>query len=570
MIAIASALLAATVTTTAAAGTESDFQVAIEGAESLDPGIREFAEFYGKKPAVAEQAIADGELAGILRTVWEIDDSFGGMWIEYGRGSDETWIHARFTVRRETSEVLRRAAEAVPPLANEILALKGQLTVHQSTDSLQDLKRVAELYRAEIDGVTGTGIDEPGHRVWVYADEGNLDAVRLSVAAAATSLKAWEGSANSSNLLEAETVRRVSLSASVLQNKLVPTSSTQVWAGDSLSPTCTAGFNVESGGTFGFMTAGHCGNTRYIDGHLAPLLGEAKSGSTWRTDAQWHSTPAALLPTNKARTSSSTVSITGLRAEYQQLTGQWVCKYGSSTGYKCAIIADVNFVITGYTDDFIRATNPYGQTIALTGDSGGPVFLSSNAYGVQSSSWGVDSMIYAPIDTAISRLGVNLLTYQPSSNPYDQLLKNTGFSGTAYWNLRAASGGSANWAVYGSPAFLEYNCANTVSGCSVYQDVGNPAGTVNDFNSGRKFLADGSFRCNAGSTCLVTLALWGFSGGLSYLEAVTTATLPIGIWTPVAAQATLDRNYSTMRRELYNGTVASNVNIQGPGLERVD
>lgn len=102
------------------------------------------------------------------------------------------------------------------------------------------------------------------------------------------------------------------------------------------------------------------------------------------------------------------------------------------------------------------------------------------------------------------------MTWQWNSN---KLLNPTFASGAGPWTRRSAAGGQSNWAVYAggyeAPNFLEFNCAGTVAGCSVYQDIGS--GFVRSTDS---YTFGTLVRCPANQpACPVSLVLWSLSQG---------------------------------------------------------
>ena len=97
--------------------------------------------------------------------------------------------------------------------------------------------------------------------------------------------------------------------------------------------------------------------------------------------------------------------IYGYEFRSSQAIGEWVCKYGMSTGYACGTIANnaqdgVNIRIDNMSVNF--------------GDSGGPWFWNNTAYGSTQSKCtlgnGQPCVIYGPVDHIYNQLQVSILT----------------------------------------------------------------------------------------------------------------------------------------------------------------
>lgn len=98
----------------------------------------------------------------------------------------------------------------------------------------------------------------------------------------------------------------------------------------------------------------------------------------------------------------------GVMALANPVVGQTLCKYGKTTGYTCD---------TTYLDNQCRDTYCDMMTLvsrkASGGDSGGPWFWSTTAYGVHSgwvTIWGVARDMFTPINSGLSALGITLKT----------------------------------------------------------------------------------------------------------------------------------------------------------------
>ena len=183
---------------------------------------------------------------------------------------------------------------------------------------------------------------------------------------------------------------------------------------------CTSGYSVQSGGgTLGVLTAGHCDNPQQYNNRSLPFQSELFGGSH---DVQWHTAPD-LFVDNRIHDGLSDATtplyrfVTGTKSRDEQAIGEFICKHGITTGYTCGTITSKTFN-PGYLPDGGNATYIYvsGGSVNLSegGDSGGPWFSGSVAYGVHNCGGGNDSC-YMAIDYA-STLGVSVLTTSPQVN----------------------------------------------------------------------------------------------------------------------------------------------------------
>ncbi|MCY4417911.1 MAG: S1 family peptidase [Chloroflexi bacterium] len=166
---------------------------------------------------------------------------------------------------------------------------------------------------------------------------------------------------------------------------------------------CTSGFGVkDSSGTKGITTAGHCYDTLHYDGLWIPH----QEGTFQKShDVQWHTAPDFTVK-NKIKVGTNTRSITSTRSRNSQSVGNYVCKYGKTTGYTCGNIVDKNFQFTDERSDCDDPGNCQwkatwikvhkdGVNLSEGGDSGGPWFSKYTAYGTHSRSLGDDAFYMA-------------------------------------------------------------------------------------------------------------------------------------------------------------------------------
>lgn len=155
------------------------------------------------------------------------------------------------------------------------------------------------------------------------------------------------------------------------------------YAGLSLSG-CTSGYTMKNAsGTKYSSTAGHC-----PAGQVSPLTSPAAyippSGVGGAYDFQLNTPPSGSTLRNWAKDGSGYRSITGQVARGS--VGTLVCKYGKTTIYTCGTIEKNNYTYYG-SPAYLLIGSTSSTKIACGGDSGGPVYSGSNAYGIVTAAW---------------------------------------------------------------------------------------------------------------------------------------------------------------------------------------
>jgi hypothetical protein len=188
-----------------------------------------------------------------------------------------------------------------------------------------------------------------------------------------------------------------------------PTPAANMYAGRPLTD-CTSGFSVQKSSTNrGISTAGHCGNSEtWVDtGQALAFQAQSVGGSH---DEQWHKRSDATIKNWAWDGNPDWRWITGKRHRNNQSVGDYVCKFGKSTGYGCGNI--VSKSTTGCVADpnatFIKVHNSSGQDLANGGDSGGPWYISETALGITSCQQGIDAH-YTAENYVESGLGVSIM-----------------------------------------------------------------------------------------------------------------------------------------------------------------
>jgi streptogrisin C len=153
------------------------------------------------------------------------------------------------------------------------------------------------------------------------------------------------------------------------------------------SNVCTTGFVVTDGGQDGVATAAHCPDalTYYdTDGTTVPLAFAGQWGAGYQ-DVQVNLSPEASEPLFYAnRGAGSLRRLTTWRNVANTRAGDFVCHFGESSGYSCAEVE-----LTDYAPPGTLCGGPCSPTwvtvkgpACIPGDSGGPVFSGSVAFGI--------------------------------------------------------------------------------------------------------------------------------------------------------------------------------------------
>jgi streptogrisin D len=174
---------------------------------------------------------------------------------------------------------------------------------------------------------------------------------------------------------------------------------------------CSLGFNVRSGTTYYFLTAGHCGNvasTWYSNSSQTTVLGNTAGSSFPGNDY------AIVRYTNGSTPPGNVYLYNG---SYQDITtaanafvGEAVKRSGSTTGLRSGSVTALNATVNyaeGTVTGLIRT-----NVCAEGGDSGGALFDGTKALGLTSggsgncSSGGVT--FFQPVTEALSVYGVSV------------------------------------------------------------------------------------------------------------------------------------------------------------------
>ncbi|MFG3699256.1 S1 family peptidase [Micromonospora sp. NPDC047620] len=174
---------------------------------------------------------------------------------------------------------------------------------------------------------------------------------------------------------------------------------------------CSLGFNVRSGSTYYFLTAGHCTNIAsswYSNSAQTSLLGT-------RTGTSFPGNDYGIVRHSNSANAAGNVYL--YNGSYRDITaagnayvGQSVQRSGSTTGLRGGSVTALNATVNyaeGSVYGLIRT-----NVCAEPGDSGGSLFSGSTALGLTSGgsgncSWG-GTTYFQPVTEALSRYGVSI------------------------------------------------------------------------------------------------------------------------------------------------------------------
>jgi streptogrisin D len=174
---------------------------------------------------------------------------------------------------------------------------------------------------------------------------------------------------------------------------------------------CSLGFNVRSGTTYYFLTAGHCTNISsswYSNSAQTNLLGT-------RTGSSFPGNDYGIVRHNNSANAAGNVYL--YNGSYRDITaagnayvGQSVQRSGSTTGLRGGSVTALNATVNyaeGSVSGLIRT-----NVCAEPGDSGGSLFSGSTALGLTSGGSGNcrtgGTTYFQPVTEALSRYGVSI------------------------------------------------------------------------------------------------------------------------------------------------------------------
>ncbi|HEY3506631.1 MAG TPA: S1 family peptidase [Actinocatenispora sp.] len=190
--------------------------------------------------------------------------------------------------------------------------------------------------------------------------------------------------------------------------------STRIAGGDAIyggQYRCSLGFNVQSGGTYYFLTAGHCGNIAsswYADAGHTTLIGTTRASSFPTNDFAIVTYSASY--TNHPGTVDLYSGSQDITSAANATVGEAVKRSGSTTHVHSGSVTGLNATVN-YAEGTV-----YGMiktnVCAEGGDSGGPLFDGGKALGLTSGGSGNCSSggttYFQPVTEALSAYGVSV------------------------------------------------------------------------------------------------------------------------------------------------------------------
>jgi len=171
---------------------------------------------------------------------------------------------------------------------------------------------------------------------------------------------------------------------------------------------CSLGFNVRSGSTYYFLTAGHCGNiasTWYSNSSHTTVLGTTVSSSFPGNDF------ALIRYTNSSISHPGTVGSQDITSAGNATVGERVTRRGSTTGIHSGTVQALN-VTVHYSDGSTVSGLIQTTVCAEGGDSGGSLYDGAKALGLTSGGSGNCSVggttFFQPVTEALSAYGVQV------------------------------------------------------------------------------------------------------------------------------------------------------------------
>jgi streptogrisin C len=171
---------------------------------------------------------------------------------------------------------------------------------------------------------------------------------------------------------------------------------------------CTSGFVViqDGTGTLGVSTAAHCGNNGATDDGIALTFRGEHFGNNG--DVQWHTgpqpRPSDFYAGDANNTEVNRRTVTELGAP---VVGQSLCKNGRTNHRQCQEVRRLH-VCRENACNMVQM----GARLAAPGDSGGPIYWNTTAYGLHSGwqhdPWPFDRDYFSRADRLPNALGVHI------------------------------------------------------------------------------------------------------------------------------------------------------------------
>ncbi|MEU0597693.1 alpha-lytic protease prodomain-containing protein [Streptomyces sp. NPDC006393] len=180
---------------------------------------------------------------------------------------------------------------------------------------------------------------------------------------------------------------------------------------------CSIGFPITRGTQQGFATAGHCGRAGYTTtGSNQVSQGTFQASVFPGNDMAWVAVNSSWTATPYVNQNGQNVQVTGSTVAP---VGSSVCRSGSTTGWHCGTVQQLNTSVT-YQEGTVSGVTRT-SVCAEPGDSGGSFISGSQAQGVTSGGSGNCSSggttYFQPVNPILSAYGLTLKT--TTSGPGD-------------------------------------------------------------------------------------------------------------------------------------------------------
>lgn len=173
---------------------------------------------------------------------------------------------------------------------------------------------------------------------------------------------------------------------------------------------CSLGFNVRSGSTYYFLTAGHCGKVEkrwWTSANHSTLLGSTTGSSFPGNDYA-----IVRYASGYAVDSTGSAGNVNISNAINASVGMAVTRDGSTTGIHSGTVTALNVTVRYLGGGTVRGmiqTN----VCAEAGDSGGPLYSGTSAVGLTSGGSGncgpgTDTTFYQPVTEALQAYGVSV------------------------------------------------------------------------------------------------------------------------------------------------------------------
>ncbi|GII75311.1 hypothetical protein Sru01_02930 [Sphaerisporangium rufum] len=176
------------------------------------------------------------------------------------------------------------------------------------------------------------------------------------------------------------------------------------------SARCSIGFSVRRGSTPGFVSAGHCGRAgSTTTGYNRVAQGTFQGSSFPTNDYSWVAVNSSWTPQPWVRSGSSNVIVRGSSVAG---VGSSICRSGSTTGWHCGTVQQLNTSVTYSQGTVYQVTRT--NVCAEPGDSGGSYISGNQAQGVTSGGSGNctygGTTFFQPVNEILSTYGLTLVT----------------------------------------------------------------------------------------------------------------------------------------------------------------